>query len=109
MDGFNEALLEAVDEGLLALGHSVRAAIYRHLKEKYAIERSEIPSKVEDFHEALEAIFGAGAGVLERVTAKRLYARLGLNFEPREGWSLIDYVKEAKKRVEGARWRRTRF
>lgn len=99
MDDFRRALLEAV--GLLALGDSVRKAIYRHLEDRFSIRRDEIPGRLEEFAEGLRSMLGASADVLLKVTAKRLYAKLGLSFEEKPGWSFEDYVEEAKRNVEG--------
>ncbi len=100
MDEFNRALLEAVDEGLLALGESVRQAIYWHLENKYFIKREEIPDKPEKFNEALKTMIGEGANVLLKLMVKRLYNKLGLNFEEKPNWSFKDYVEYAKKNIK---------
>jgi len=77
-DDFNLALLEAVDEGFLALGESVRQAIYWHLENRFSIKRSEIPNKLKEFMEALRNMFGAGAEILLKVIIKRFYMKLNL-------------------------------
>ncbi|MEM2896688.1 MAG: hypothetical protein QW265_03970 [Candidatus Bathyarchaeia archaeon] len=94
---FNKVLLESIDEGFLKLGESVKHAIYWHIERNYGIKREEIPDRLKEFHEALIGLFGAGAKVIERLVAKSLYGKLGLSFEERESWSLIDYIEEAKK------------
>ena len=81
----------------MALGHSVRKAIYWHLESEHGLKREDMADRLGDFVEALEGMLGEGAKVLERVMARRLYAKLGLTFKPIEGWNLVDYVKEAKK------------
>ncbi|MGC8848863.1 MAG: hypothetical protein ACP5QI_00115 [Candidatus Bathyarchaeia archaeon] len=97
MDEFDRALLEAVDEGLLALGESVRRAIYHHLESRLSIKRGEIPDKPGRFAEALRDALGAAADVLLNFMARRLYAKLGLNFEEKPGWGFKDYVEDAEK------------
>ena len=101
MDEFCKALLEAVDEGLLALGDAVRRAIYWHMESQLSVRRGDIPDRPGDFAEALRSMLGAGADVLLKFMARRLYARLGLSFEETPGWSFKDYVENARKRVEG--------
>jgi hypothetical protein len=101
LDDFRRALLEAVDEGFLALGGSVRRALYWHLEDRFSIRRDEIPDRPGEFAEALRDMLGAGAGVLLKVMARRLYEGLGLAFEERPGWGFADYVENAKESVKG--------
>ncbi|MGC8849205.1 MAG: hypothetical protein ACP5K1_01870 [Candidatus Bathyarchaeia archaeon] len=95
----HRALLEAVDEGLLALGDSVRRTIYRHLDKYYSVRRDEIPERPGKFADALRDMLGAGAEVLLEFMARRLYAKLGLRFEERPGWGFKDYISHVG--VEG--------
>jgi len=99
---FRKALLEAVDSGLQVLGESVSYVIYHHVERNSSLRREEIPDRLEDFHKGLESRFGAGARVIERIIADRLYSKLGLKFEELEGQTLVDYVNGAKK-VKGSR------
>jgi len=94
---FQEALLEAVDEALLALGDSVKQAIYWQLENKYNIKRNEIPNKLNEFNKALEEIFGFGAKILEKLIIKSFYRRINLNFEEQIEQSLIKYIEYARK------------
>lgn len=93
---FNNVLLEAVDEGLSALGESVKQAIYWHLKNRYNIERSEIPLKLKEFVEVLKIVFGEGANVLFKLIAKKLYAKIGVKFKEKPKWDLLNYVDYVK-------------
>lgn len=63
------------------LGESVRGAIYYHIERTFHIRREQIPKRLEAFHEALQGMLGEGAMVVERLIAKNLYAKLGLQFE----------------------------
>ena len=101
MDEFRKALLEAVDEGLLALGESVRPTIYWHLERRGSIRREEIPDRPGDFASALEGLISAGAKVLEKTIVKRLYSKLGLAFKEVEGYGFLDYVEDAKRQWQG--------
>jgi hypothetical protein len=98
----DEALLEAVDSGLLVPGEIVRETIYERLETVYGIKREEIPEKLPAFHQALLGLTRSVANVLERVIAKNLYTRLGLSFVNREDWSLVDYVNHVKERMRDA-------
>ena len=99
---FHDVLLEAVDEGLLALGESVRQAIYRHMDRRYSIRREDLPEKAGEFAEALRDMLGAASEVLLKYMARRLYAKLKLGYEEKPDWSFLDYVNHARKAVEDA-------
>jgi hypothetical protein len=96
----DEVLLQAVDDGLSVPGEIVRAAIYQRIERSYQLRREEIPEKLETFHQALQDLLGGGATVMEKLIAKNLYQRLGLNFTPRPEWTLIEYVDHAKTTSE---------
>jgi len=93
--------MKAVDESLNVLGETVRGAVYYHLERSFQIRREAIPEKLEAFREALSALLGDGAKVVERLIARSLYSRLGLDFEEHKNWTLVDYVNNAAK-AEGS-------
>jgi len=97
---FREALLESVDYGLNVLGEIVRQTIYERIEKDHELKRTEIPERLEAFHKALESVLGVSAKTVERLIAKNLYQRLGLNFTPRPEWTLIEYVDHAKTTSE---------
>jgi len=99
LDDFRRVLLEAVDEALLALGDSVRKAIYWHLENRFSIKRDEILDKLGEFNKALEDMLGAGADILLKIMVKRLYVKLNISFEEKPEWNFKDYVEYAKKSV----------
>ena len=94
--GFREALLEAVDYGLMVLGEIVRQVIYERIEKDHGIKRAEIPERLEAFDKALESVLGVSAKTVERLLARNLYQRLGSNFTPHPEWTLIEYVDHAK-------------
>jgi hypothetical protein len=96
---FNKLLLEAVDRALLVLGETAKQAIYDCIENSYQITREEIPRKLDAFHGVLIDLLGKGGNMVETVAAENLYKALRLNFEPKEGWVLIDYVNHAKRAV----------
>jgi len=98
---FKRALREAVDEGLLVLGESVRQSIYYHVERVHQVKPEQIVDKVEAFHEALRAMFGAGANIVEKLIIRDLYSTLALKFEEHEGWTLVDYVNDARIQISG--------
>jgi hypothetical protein len=93
----NETLLQAVDHGLLALGQSARVAIYEWIESSYQVRREDIPDKLLTFHRALQDLLGSGAKMIERLIARDLYSRLGLDFIEHHDWMLIDFMHHAKK------------
>jgi hypothetical protein len=94
--GFRDILLEAVDCGLSVLGEIVRQAIYGRIEKDHGLKREAIPEQLEAFHKALGCVLGVNAKTVERLIAKHLYHRLGLNFTLHPEWTLIEYVDHAK-------------
>jgi len=97
---FNVLLLEAIDEALSSLGESAKKVIYRHLEEKFMIEKGQIPFKIEEFSDALEDIFGMGAKIIELQIMKNIYKKIGGNFRysPKDGNLLFNAYLRAVKR-----------
>jgi len=77
----NEALIEAVDAGLLFLGENSKKAIYFYLERNCKIRREEIALKFEGFRKALEDMFGSGAELINAVIMKELQTKLDLEEE----------------------------
>ena len=93
---FREALLEAVDYGRTVLGEIVRQTIYGQIENHHALKRTKIPERLEAFHKALGSVRGVNAKTVEKLIAKNLYERLGLEFTPRPEWTLIEYLDHAR-------------
>jgi hypothetical protein len=93
---FEKSLLRSVEDGLRALGKSPREAIYYYLKTNFHLKREDIPEETEQFDRALNSIFGPGAEIIERYIIKDLYHRLKLNFDEKEDFVFIDYVRQAQ-------------
>lgn len=100
MEAFKKALMEAIDEGLLMLGESGREVIYFRLKQSYALKKEDVPGHPEIFVRCLREIFGSGAEVIERVTIKSLYKKLGIALEEKKGFGFMEYLNEARKTFE---------
>ncbi|MDI6847909.1 MAG: hypothetical protein QMD13_08820 [Candidatus Bathyarchaeia archaeon] len=99
LTNFKKIILVAVEEGLSSLGDSPKQAIFFHLEVSFRITKEHIPANLTEFAEALEKIFGPGASYLEKLIVKRLYEKLGLEFEEAETWNFLDYVDNAKKHL----------
>jgi len=78
---FEEFLLEAIDEGLSLFGESAKQAVYCHLGKTFKITRQDIPYRLEEFTDAIEGIFGAGAKILEIQIMKCLFKKVGHTFK----------------------------
>ena len=97
---FGSAVLGAVDDGLLVCGEAVRIVLYYFVEAKYHVRREQIPDRIEEFHKAIGELSGYGGRVTERLIAKSLCSRLGLDFVEHKEWSLVEYVRHAKKETE---------
>jgi len=96
---FEKLLLEAVDEGLSSLGDSATHAVYFHLEKTFKISKRDIPYKIEEFADAIEKIFGAGAKFLEVLIMKRLYEKVGgvVEYPEHKDLVFIEYVAAVKQ------------
>jgi hypothetical protein len=74
---FDQVLLEAVDEVLAAIGTSIRGIVYLQLKSR-GISREQIPNRLDDFSNALQAILGVGARHIEVQLIKLVQAKTGV-------------------------------
>ncbi len=98
--GFDDLLLEAVDNALSSLGKSSKQAIYFHLAKSFDIKKEEIPNRLDDFAIAIERIFGLGANFLEMLIIKRIYENSNVVFvwDESKKFSFVEYIKEARRR-----------
>jgi hypothetical protein len=94
---FDKTFLEALDHALLSLGESPRKAIYYHLDKSFKLNKKEIPVDACEFSQALNAIFGPGAEVIEKIIVKSLYDKLNLNLEEKTCLEFVDYVSVARE------------
>ncbi len=94
---FDKMLIESLDESLSGLlGEWVRVALYKRLEKFYAIQRDQIPAKLDGFSFALGETFGLSASkTVVRNVVERLYS---------ETWTGIR--RESELRISGLRSRR---
>ena len=74
-NSFEVTMIEAVNEGFALFGHFSKQAIYFHLENTFKIKKQEIPYKLEEFADAIEQIFGAGAKLIEIRIIEALHER----------------------------------
>ena len=100
---FDLLLLDAVDEGLAAFGESAKQTVYCLIEERFHIQRSEIPEKLQTFHEALTELFGSGATIVEKTILQTLREKIGIELKERENRTLTEYIDEYKNGSENSR------
>ena len=96
---FEKVLLEAIDEGLSLLGEPSKQAVYIHLEKAFKINRQNIPYRIEDFTDAIEKLFGAGAKILEIHIMKCLFKKVGYKFThytKQKNLTFMDYIAAVK-------------
>ena len=86
---FNEILLEAIDAALSTLGENAKKSIYFHLTTKFFINKQDIPSKIQDFSDVLDKVFGVGARNLEVLIMAKLHAKIKCIYEWKGPYWLI--------------------
>ncbi len=98
-NSFEKLLLEAIDEGLSSLGDSAKHAIYFHLENTFNISRRDIPSKIEEFADALEKIFGLGAKPIEILIIRRLNEKVGgvVEYPQHKDLVFTEYIAAARQ------------
>ncbi len=105
--GSNKIVLEAVDETLNSLGEIVAKVVYSQLRERYYLEKEEIPSAIEEFEYAIEEMLGHAALLIEIGIMKNLHARTkGFFYIPRnEHIKFSDYVRAFSCLLENRKFR----
>jgi hypothetical protein len=85
-DEFSVAIIEAVEESLSSFNNLDEEAAYLHLENAFKIKKQEIPSKIEEFSEAVEQMFGVGAKLVEIRIIEALHSRIReFVFIPKKG------------------------
>jgi len=102
---FKDILLESIDEAFSNLGENVRISIYFHLETKFSLSKKEIPTRIKDFSDALEKIFGQASKQLEILIMSYLNKKVKVNYKwvgPK--WlvpelTFEEYIKLVKKSI----------
>jgi hypothetical protein len=74
-NSFETITIEAIEDSLSSFKHFNKQVFYSHLENTYKIKKEEIPSKIEEFTDAMEQIFGAGAKLIEIRIIQALHER----------------------------------
>ncbi len=78
---FDDILLESIDDAFSSLGQSAKKSIYFYLENGLLISKQQIPSRIDDFSDALEQIFGVGARNLELLIMKKLNEKVNCMYK----------------------------
>jgi hypothetical protein len=85
-DKFNLAIIEAVEKSFSSFNKLDKEATYLHLEKAFKIKKQEIPSKIGEFSNAIEQMFGIGAKLVEIKIIETLHNRIrGFMFFPKKG------------------------
>lgn len=91
---FAEALIKAIKEGLEeTIGTTTARAI------EFYVDTSTAVSSIAEYNASLRKIFPAGSEPIEKKIAEKLYSKLGLTFEAKAEYGLLQYVEEARRKI----------
>jgi len=103
LEHFHVLMLESIDETITALlSRTVVDALYTHLQEFYSISRDEVPYRLDTLFTTLEKIFGVGSQTITRAIARKFCVKLGLEFTGKPSRTLLEYVDEAKMKLQNS-------
>ncbi len=98
---FNDVLVESIDESItVLLSRQVMDALYLHLHATYSVSRDELPYKLDTLCKILQKTFGTSAQTIGQLIARRFYQKLQLEFTNHPNHTLLEYVDEAKKKLQ---------
>lgn len=96
----NDLLLDSIDEALSdLLGTRGRDLIYDHIARNYSFGREDLPLHLNEFLKLLETTFARGSKTICRTIIRRLYSKLGWEFNPVPSFELNDYLQATKARI----------
>lgn len=92
---FAKCVSTAIEDCFSSLGEPAKQEIYLHLKEHHNIDKTDIPSRIRDFAEALEESYGVAAKLIEIEIIKILHRKAPhfKHFLDEENMSLANYVE----------------
>ena len=101
---FNDVLVESIDETITdLLSRAVVDALYTHLQTNYSISRNELPCRLDTLTTTLQTVFGVRSSqTITKAMAKKFYLKLGLQFIDSPSGTLLEYVDEAKMKLQNS-------
>ena len=92
-DSIGEALTDL-------LGNHAKEAIFNYMEKTHSVARNEISEHLSDLFALFEQTFGiAGKNVIGRAFAKKIYSKLGWEFEPIQNFQFVDYLETIRARI----------
>jgi ribosomal protein L16 Arg81 hydroxylase len=93
LDQFEELLRKAIWASLEEIfGENTARAVAYYVDPRIATSNTSL------YSDTLRKIFQEGSKILEERCAEKLYVGLGLEFQKREGWTLVNYIEDAKQK-----------
>ena len=90
-------LIESIDAAMSALGTSTRDSVLLYLRKRYSISLEEAPQRMDEFLQALRALLGYGARVIEKLAIARLVETNEVSLAEARGRSLAEIVNLSSK------------
>ena len=79
-------------------GPDVLSSLHTYLETQYGITPDELPYRTDTLFEILEQAFGVlSAKALTKSIAREVYYRHNIDFRVIDGYTLQDYLEEAKR------------
>ncbi|MCW4035519.1 MAG: hypothetical protein NWF03_09170 [Candidatus Bathyarchaeota archaeon] len=94
---YNDVVAEAVDE---TLNHIFKkegtTVIYKFLETHAKLKITQVADKPEIFSKNLHKLMSSATHVIEQTILRKLYSKLGIKFEEKNGYKFSDYIQELK-------------
>jgi len=97
-------LVESIDETITdLLGRAVVDALYVRLQTNHSISRDEVPYRLDTLFAILEKILGVRSSqTIAKAIARKVYLKLGLEFTGNPSHTLLEYVDQAKMKLQNS-------
>jgi len=93
----DQPLIQSIDAALSALGTITRDSVLLYLRKRYSISLEEAPQRMDDFLQALRALLGYGARVIEKLVIARLVETDEVSLAEARGRNLAEIVNLSSK------------
>ena len=102
---FNDVFVEPIVETINSLlSRTVVDALYAHLQTFHFITRDELAYRLDTLFTTLEKTFGVPSSqTISKAIAKKFYLKLGFEFTVNSSRTLLEYVDEAKMKLQESR------
>ena len=102
---YNDVLVEPIVETITSLlSRTVVDALHAHLQTFHSISRDKLPYRLDTLFTTLEKTFGVPSSqTITKAIGKKFYLKLGLEFTGNPSHTLLEYVDEAKMKLQESR------